>query len=219
MFRACEGLTPGGLVVRNEPGRFNRWLRNKVVKWLDLDTRGVLSYYELHELIEQGVIDAHPKQIKGSSIDVTLDDVILLEDQPKFNAVVDLARGEKVETYEKRIAIDFGYQQTPGEFLLGSTREKFNMPLNLSAEYKLKSTQGRNGNEHLAAGWIDPGFKGNLTLEMVNCTRWHRHTLRPGMPIGQIVFFKHAPVPERASYARNGQYHGQIGVTAPGRLR
>jgi dCTP deaminase len=194
-------------------------LRLWLIDFLGISSASLLSHHELLELIESGVITANSSQVKGSSIDITLDDVLLLEDTPKFNAVVDLKGGESIETREFRMTESHGYQMLPGEFLLGSTVERFNLPEYLSAEYKLKSTQARNGSEHLGAGWIDPGFKGTLTLELVNCTRFHRHTLKPKMMIGQIVFFKHMPVPHHASYAAKGQYQGQSGVTAPGVLR
>jgi dCTP deaminase len=179
----------------------------------------LLSYLALVDLVHDGVIDVDLSRVKGSSIDITLDDLILLEDEPKFNAVVDLRGGERIETREFRMDDIHGYQLVPGEFVLGSSRETFNLPLNISAEYKLKSTQARNAFEHLGAGWIDPGFHGKLTLEMLNCTRKHRLMIKPGMPIGQIVFMEHEFVPHYKSYAKCGQYHGQDKVTAPGVLR
>jgi dCTP deaminase len=178
----------------------------------------LLSYLDLIGLIEKGVITADPDRVKGSSIDITLDDLILLEDEPKFNKVVCLKSGESIETRPHRMD-EGGYRMVPGEFVLGSTVEHFNMPLHLSAEYKLKSTLARNAFEHLGAGWIDPGFSGNLTLEMINCTRKHVLQIKPSQSIGQVVFFEHEPVPEEFSYRRMGQYNGQRGVTASKGLR
>jgi deoxycytidine triphosphate deaminase len=45
-------------------------------------------------------------------------------------------------------------------------------------------------------------------------TRFHTVLLRPGMKIGQVVFFKHRKVPAYAAYATRGQYNNQKEVTA-----
>jgi dCTP deaminase len=174
----------------------------------------LLSYLDLINLVETGVINAAPTRIQGSSIDVTLDSFIRVEDEPKFNAVVDLRRGENIETRELRMDHEFGYQIVPGEFVLASTAETLSMPNYLSAEFRLKSSVARNGLEHLNACWIDPGFTGKLTLELINVTKKHRLTIKPCMPIGQIVFMMHGEVPTHASYRARGQYNGQDRVTA-----
>lgn len=179
----------------------------------------VLSYLALVDLVRDGVINAELSQIKGSSIDVTLDDIIRVEDEPKFNAVVDLRSRENIETREIVMTDEFGYQMVPSEFILASTREYLNVPNNISAEFRLKSSAARNGLEQLNACWIDPGFSGRLTLELINVNRKHRLTLKPDMPIGQIIFIEHAPVPRGSSYAEHGQYNGQDKVTASKGIR
>jgi len=174
----------------------------------------LLSYNELCELVEQNVINAPISQVNGSSIDITLDDIIRLEDQPKFNAIIDLRAKENIETYE-HILTEYGYQMAPGEFLLASSREVFTLPGNISCEYKLKSSLARNGMEHLNAGWCDSFWSNSkLTLELKNMTRFHRLTLKPGMGIGQMVFFRHEPVPHEHGYAVKGQYNHQSRTTA-----
>lgn len=50
-------------------------------------------------------------------------------------------------------------------------------------------------------------------------THYHMLRIRPGMPIGQMVFFKHLPVPDHASYAARGQYNNQNEVTASKGIR
>lgn len=175
----------------------------------------LLSYNELCGLIEQGVIDAPFEHVNSSSIDLTLADAVMIESRPRFgDECVDITNKQTIWMFEKRLSIG-GYDLDPGEFVLASSRETFNLPNTISAEYKLKSTMARNGLEHLNAGWCDAGWnRSKLTLELKNMTRFHSLILRPGMKIGQIVFFKHAPVPEDKSYAARGQYNGQDGVTA-----
>ena len=174
----------------------------------------LLSYLELVELVEAGVINAPIENVNGSSIDLTLDSVIMIEDEPKFNKVVRLHRKENIELREF-VMKEHGYHLKAGEFILASSRETFNLPSNISAEYKLKSSMARNGLEHLNAGWCDASWHGSkLTLEFKNMTNKHELLIEPGMKCGQVVFFRHEPVPYFANYAKRGQYNKQQKVTA-----
>lgn len=112
------------------------------------------------------------------------------------------------------------YILRPGDFALAHTREIFHLPDNLAIEYKLKSSLARAGLGHLLAGWGDPGWHGAaLTLELVNHLQVHDLILRPGMPIGQVVFWRGRSVPAHASYAARGQYNGDTTVTPSKGLR
>ena len=105
------------------------------------------------------------------------------------------------------------YVLLPGDFILAASVEIFNLPNNISAEYKLKSSMARIGLEHLNAGWCDAGWNRScLTLELKNMTRHHSIELNYKDPIGQIVFFKHTPVPNDKSYAVRGRYNGDTSV-------
>ncbi|MGZ5029037.1 MAG: dCTP deaminase [Methylobacter sp.] len=179
----------------------------------------LLSYNELVKLVESGVINAPVENINGSSIDITLHDVIRVEYQSIGDREeVDLYYKENIETIEHKIT--FRYKIKPREFILASSNETFNLPNNISAEYKLKSSMARNGLEHLNAGWCDAGWNNSrLTLELNNMTRYHDLIIRPNMKIGQVVFFKHKPVPDDASYATKGQYNWQDKVQASKGIR
>lgn len=179
----------------------------------------LLSYYNLVDLVDAGVITAEKENINSASIDITLDDVIMLEDEPKFNAVVSLKDKESISMREHRLT-EHGYVMAPGEFILASSREVFNLPDDIVAEYVLKSTMARNGLNHMLAGYCDPGWYGSkLTLELKNETRKHELTIKSGMKIGQVKFYRVTPVPQHASYAFRGQYNAQKKVTASQGLR
>lgn len=173
----------------------------------------LISYLELSELVNQGVINADPANINGASIDITLGDEIMLEySDPEY--AVDLMGKQSLSMYMQRIE-SYGYTLMPGRFILASSVETFNLPNNIACEYKLKSSLARSGLQHLMAGWCDPGWHGSkLTLELKNVTQYHALLLRPGMKIGQMVFFKCEPVPDENSYAAKGQYNFQKTVTA-----
>jgi dCTP deaminase len=105
------------------------------------------------------------------------------------------------------------YVMAPGEFILASTQEFVRVPSSMECEFNLKSSRGREGYEHLMAGYIDPGFHGEITLELCNMNRHHRLPLVQGMLIGQLRFSKLDDVPMR-SYAITGRYQGDRGVVA-----
>ena len=112
-----------------------------------------------------------------------------------------LSYGVGPASYDFRIAevVDLA----PGEFMLGSAIEEIRMPLNVCAEIKDKSTLARLGLS-LFNTWTDPGFYGNLTLELSNRGP-DRIRLPAGAPIGQLVFkFTDAPC-----VGYSGKYQGQ----------
>ena len=60
----------------------------------------------------------------------------------------------------------------PGEFLLAHTLEYIELPDNLTGRVEGRSSIGRLGVAvHITAGFIDPGFSGQITLEIVNLSR------------------------------------------------
>jgi deoxycytidine triphosphate deaminase len=182
----------------------------------------LLSYVELVELVEQGVITGvQPGAINAASIDVRLGDVFLLEaKQPWYKRwfrwffkrpAVDLMARESVGFTKEtgRIVVP------PHDFLLAHTIELFHLPNHISVQFCLKSSLARNGLEQLEAGWADAGFnKSVLTLELKNMTRHHDLILTSGMFIGQLKFFRHTEVPEEASYSARGRYNGDASVSA-----
>lgn len=140
-----------------------------------------------------------PEMVNPASIDVTLGSTILREGRPGEERWVE-------------INIEGGvYSLEPGEFVLAHTVEMIRVPGNMEAVFNLKSSRGREGYEHLMAGYIDPGFMGRVTLELVNVNRYHRLTLEHGMRIGQLRFAKVDEIPMR-SYAVTGRYQGDKSV-------
>lgn len=76
----------------------------------------------------------------------------------------------------------------PHEFILGSTVEYVEIPNDLVGIVEGKSSLGRKGiTAHVTAGYIDSGFKGNITLEIANLSS-QPFKLYKDMPICQIVF-------------------------------
>lgn len=99
------------------------------------------------------------------------------------------------------------YILEPGEFVLGCTQESFSIPSYMEAVFQLKSSRGREGYEHVLSGYVDPGFCGKVTLELVNVNRYRSLPLVKDMLIGQIRFMK-TDQPCRISYDTTGHYQG-----------
>ncbi len=103
----------------------------------------------------------------------------------------------------------------PGEFVLGQTLERVRLPDDLVARLEGKSSLGRLGLLiHSTAGFVDPGFEGNLTLELSNVANLPI-TIYHGMPIGQISFMRMDGPVERpyGSGEAGSKYQGQAEPT------
>ena len=177
-------------------------------------TYGLLSYNELIELQKQKVIqDSLPELVNSASIDIRLGRHIWIEAESHRQNKVSLKERKPLNMFMHDLSI-CPYVLSPDEFILAQSIEIFNLPRDISAEYKLKSSMARIGLEHLNAGWCDAGWNGSvLTLELKNVTRHHLIELNYGDKIGQLVFFKHTKVPEDKSYAVRGAYNGDKQAT------
>ena len=176
----------------------------------------LITYNELVHLMETRVIDSvRHDQINAASIDVTLGNTVWVEEPPRGQYdVVDLAQKETPHMTMVSLLGTGYFDLPPGGFCLAGTRETFNLPDDLAAEYKLKSSLARAGLDAALAMWCDPGWHGSvLTLELTNVLKMHSLRLRPGMKIGQMIFHRGKPVPAHASYATRGQYNGDQTAT------
>lgn len=96
----------------------------------------------------------------------------------------------------------------PGQFVLGTTLERLNLPSMISAFVQGRSSIGRIGLTIQNAGFVDPGFHGHITLELINDSPFFIRLL-PGYPVGQLVFFETSEVKNPYS----GKYNGQVEAT------
>jgi dCTP deaminase len=178
----------------------------------------LLSDRDIRSQIDAGrvVLEPYePAMIQPSSIDVRLDKFFRVFDNHKYAAIdpaveqPDLTRLVEVESGNPFVL-------HPGEFVLGSTYESVTLPDDIAARLEGKSSLGRLGLlTHSTAGFIDPGFEGNVTLELSN-TATLPINLWPGMKIGQLCFFQLSSPAEHpyGSSASGSRYRGQRGPTA-----
>jgi dCTP deaminase len=103
----------------------------------------------------------------------------------------------------------------PGEFVLGQTLERIVLPNDLVARLEGKSSLGRLGLLiHSTAGFVDPSWEGNLTLELSNVANLPI-TIYYGMLIGQLSFMR-MDAPVEHPYGEEGlrsKYQGQAEPT------
>lgn len=184
----------------------------------------ILNAYQIEaECTEKNLVEFwKPEALNAASLDVHLGQFILVETLPektKFSGlpeVVSLRQRERLCMTQIDLKQAGHFLLRPGQFILAQTIEKFNLPTNISAEYKLKSSMARIGLEHLNAGWCDAGWNGSvLTLELRNLTTYHEIELVYGDRIGQVIFYKHTPVESKDSYAAKGSYNGLDSVSGP----
>ena len=140
--------------------------------------------------------------VQGSSIDLTLGTTI------KVEAPV----GSGGDWFEVDLT-EQGYALDPGEFILAHTAETITIPDDCSAMVLLRSSAARAGYEHSLAGWCDPGFSGQITLELRNNLRFRHLPVSAGLRLCQLVVHKLEAAPEQL-YAVRGSYQGQTGATA-----
>lgn len=105
------------------------------------------------------------------------------------------------------------YELQPFGFVLGSTVEFITLANNLCAQVAGCSSIARTGLQVECAGWVDPGFQGQLTAEIFNQTS-KPYLLVPGMRIAQLVVFEMTSPAERPYGSPGvGRYQHQRGAT------
>jgi dUTPase len=78
----------------------------------------------------------------------------------------------------------------PGAFVLVETYEHITIPNGYCAELKLKSSMARQGFNHSLAFWVDPGWSGILTMEVMNATQYHLLELKCGERFAQLIIHR-----------------------------
>lgn len=177
-----------------------------------LDVGLIYNIQELHRLHEDGVIEKYDSRaVNPASLDIHLGPTILIEQCIENSRPLSYRKRERLPMREVDIR-DKPYALRPGEFALAHTIEVFDFPDNLGALFRIKSSQGRMGIEHLDAGWVDPGFAGSLTLEFKLMLQFSSVELQYGDPIGQLLLVPLDRVSASQSYKSVGRYGGANSV-------
>ena len=166
----------------------------------------ILSDKTIMKMLEEKKLKIEPltqEQIQPASVDIRLGRTFsVVDDTP--SGIITLEN----EIKYKSITSDT-FLIMPGQFVLATTMEYFELPDNLTAFVEGRSSLGRMGLFIQNAGWVDPGFKGEITLELYNANKCAIE-LKAGRRVGQLVF---AEMDDHAINPYNGKYQGQTGAT------
>lgn len=161
------------------------------------------TIYKMLETKELIISPLESEQVQPASVDIRLGNT--------FSIVEDSSTG--IISMEKKIQYKTlktdTYILLPGQFVLATTMEYFELPDDLTAFVEGRSSLGRMGLFIQNAGWVDPGFCGEITLELYNANRCAIE-LKAGRRVGQLVFAK---MDDHALNPYNGKYQGQKGAT------
>jgi len=176
----------------------------------------ILSDGDLERALDQDDLVVEPledreQQIQPASIDVRLgQEFMWLPDVDVIRPETDLSSGATRE-----VAFGDELVLNPGEFVLGTTVEWVEIPADLKGQLEGRSSIGRMAIEvHSTAGVLDPGYRGEITLEIKNKAE-RKVALVPGMRVGQLLF-EYMMTPAERPYGsdRGSHYQGQEGPTA-----
>jgi len=171
----------------------------------------ILTDKKIQELLEEKelLIEPYPsmEQIQPASIDLRLsnDYLIPINDQTPVDIKNNNPRYEPVKT--NMILLP------PRAFILATTKETISIPPYLIGRVEGRSSVGRLGIAvHITAGYVDPNFTGQITLEIANLSQ-NTIQLYEDMRICQIVFEELDDTPNRLYGECGNKYQNQTGTT------
>ena len=177
----------------------------------------LISDRDIRKELNDGRIVLEPfdeSMIQPASVDVRIDRFFRLFDNHRY-PVIDPAVEQSELTHLIDVGPDEPFILHPGEFVLGATYERVTLPDDVAARLEGKSSLGRLGLlTHSTAGFIDPGFSGQITLELSNVSNLPIK-LYPGMRIGQVCFSQlYSPVKHPyGDECLSSKYQNQRGPT------
>ncbi|MCP3740818.1 dCTP deaminase [Rossellomorea sp. BNER] len=147
------------------------------------------------KLILEPIVSA---QFQPASVDLRLGDHFLQLDEYASPSISLEKPAVYKDICKDRILIP------PNAFVLGTTMEYVRLPNDITAFVEGRSSIGRLGLFIQNAGWVDPGFKGHITLELYNANRVPIELIS-GRRICQLVFASL----DQESTPYTGKYNGQ----------
>lgn len=174
----------------------------------------VLSDREIRRHLRMGTLLVDPmlaenQQVKGAKIDLRLDNkfrILRSEQAPMWDS-----QAGGVDNHPPYDRVDVGYRGKfvlhPGNFVIGQTFEVVRMPPTHLGRIEGRSSLARRGVLiHVTASVIDPGFTGNICLELFNLGHVPV-VLHPLMRVGALTIEKIAGKVSSA-YGPGSQFMG-----------
>lgn len=174
----------------------------------------VLSDVDIIHRIKEGdlVVDPYDESnVEPASLDIRLG--TSFKEPIETGRIVD-THADEGQPYREFAADSIVLE--PGDAILGTTYEHIEIPDDLCANADGRSSLGRLFvSVHQTAGFCDPGYKGEVTLEITNANP-NPIRLHSGDRICQLVF-RELSSPARRPYGHEGsQYQNQSGATESG---
>ena len=169
----------------------------------------ILSDDDLARLIGKGRLVISPfaeDSISCKGIDLRLGSEMARINQTEM--IFDPRKQNDLSTfYTKEVGSEFIIN--PQETVLFHTLERLILPADIMGVVGLKSSYSRLG-LHVSLGFVDPGFEGQLTLEVTGSS--FPIKVYPGDKLFHIVFAK---LNSSCTCTYKGKYQNQKGVTLP----
>jgi len=181
----------------------------------------ILSDVDILRRLEAGELVVEPLddpdlQVQPASVDLRLGREFL-EFQRTNISCIHPDSEQEVEEYVTETYVEEGddFILHPGDFVLGTTHERVEIPPDLIAHVEGRSSLGRLAVVvHATAGLCDPGYRGQITLELSNLGT-APVALTPGMRISQLTFTELTTAAERPYGSERGsKYQDQSGPQA-----
>lgn len=173
----------------------------------------ILTREKILEQIETGklkIVPFEPSLVTENGIDLRIDREVYICKKFDFDIYVYLDSSNPEDLFEKKV-FDKYITIKPKEFALVTTVEYIELPENIVGLCNLRSTLARWGLS-IPPTVVDAGFRGTLTIELVNNTNFV-------INIPVYTPFLHLILLETKGTSRyNGNYQGQLGVTLPKRV-
>ncbi|MBX0321973.1 dCTP deaminase [Halomicroarcula sp. F13] len=181
----------------------------------------ILSDADIERRLREGDLVVEPLddpdiQIQPASVDLRLGHEFLEFQHANIPCIHPNSEDEVADYVEETTIDEDGeYILHPGDFVLGTTHERVEIPDDLIAHVEGRSSLGRLAIVvHATAGLCDPGYEGQITLELSNLGT-APVALTPGMRISQLTFTELKTPAERPYGSERGsKYQGQRGPQA-----
>jgi len=153
----------------------------------------VLSKQSLINLLARVFPETKPKKVSPASYDLTIGNHFKI-----YTPSDEMGVDNPDEIFSDEIVVP------AMTFVLAHTQEYIHVPPDKAGLMLLRSSMGRSGWLHAFAGWVDPGFEGQLVFELFTPMR---NRLVAGTRVAQLILFETDGV---AQY--DGKYQGQRGA-------
>jgi dCTP deaminase len=161
-----------------------------------------LSGKTIREMLDSGrlvITPLDPGQIQPASVDLRISDGMLV----LRGKEIDFGKEPEYEKIKQNEIV-----LPPKTHVLVSTKERVELPNDVGGITKLRSSASRIGVILNNAGWVDPGFKGTLTLSVFNPND-SPVRIKPGSRFFQLVLLGL----DREGEGYSGRYANQTGIT------